>query len=82
VFFNDAGVGLDEAGIRRLPTLDERGIAAGTVSAQSAPIGDARAAYAEGVLSHVNRTAEQLGGRPGMALRDFVELLLARAAGR
>ncbi|MGN6101286.1 MAG: hypothetical protein ACTHOR_09070 [Devosia sp.] len=82
VFFNDAGVGLDEAGIRRLPTLDERGIAAGTVSAQSAPIGDARAAYAEGVLSHVNRTAEQLGGRPGMALRDFVELLLARAARR
>lgn len=78
VFFNDAGVGLDEAGITRLPTLDARGIAAGAVSADSAPIGDARASYADGILSYVNRTASRMGARPGMRLRDFIDELLAR----
>lgn len=75
VFFSDGGVGLDAAGIQRLPLLDERGIAAGAVSAASAPIGDARAILAKGVLSHVNRTARALGAAPGQPLRDFVQHL-------
>lgn len=79
VFFSDAGVGLDRAGIRRLPELDKRGIPAGAVAASSAPIGDARAIYADGILSHVNETAATLGAVPGMRLSEFVELLLARA---
>jgi len=79
VFFSDAGVGLDEAGILRLPELDKRGIPAGAVSASSAPIGDARAIYADGILSHVNETASALGAAPGMRLSEFVERLLARA---
>lgn len=78
IFFSDAGVGLDEAGIARLPTLDERGIAAGTASADSAEIGNSRSIYEEGVLSHVNETAVALGGMPGMSVRDFVALLAAR----
>lgn len=76
IFFSDAGVGKDEAGIRRLPTLDARGIPAGTASAASAPIGDARAIYRDGVLSHVNQTAASLGARPGMTVKAFVESLL------
>jgi hypothetical protein len=76
VFFNDAGVGLDAAGISRLPTLDERHMAAGTVSADSAPIGDARAGYSEGVISHLNRTAIAMGGKVGQPLRDFVDHIL------
>jgi hypothetical protein len=79
VFFNDAGVGLDGAGINRLPTLDLRNMAAGTVSADSAPIGDARASYSEGIISHLNRTAIGLGGRVGQPLRDFVDRILALA---
>lgn len=75
VFFNDAGVGLDNAGIARLPTLDERGMIAGTVSAESAPIGDARAAYERGVLSHLNETARRHGGVVGQPLKEFVALL-------
>lgn len=75
VFFNDAGVGLDGAGIARLPLLDERGIMAGTVSAASAPIGNSRAILRDGVLSHLNRAATQAGGREGMRLRDFVQRL-------
>lgn len=79
VFFNDAGVGLDEAGIKRLPLLDERKLIAGAVAASSAPIGNAREIYRTGVLSHVNRTAAEAGAKPGLALKDFVAMLLERA---
>lgn len=76
VFFNDAGVGLDDAGIKRLDDLETRGIPAGTVSAHSAPIGDARASYESGILSHLNSRATALGGRPGMPLKQFVMMLV------
>lgn len=75
VFFNDAGVGCDGAGISRLPVLESRGIAAGTVSHWTARIGDARSSWETGVLSHVNRPAEKLGAKPGMQLREFVRML-------
>ena len=83
IFFSDAGVGKDQAGIKRLWLLDERGIAAGAASAASAAIGYARSIYEDGVLSHVNETASGLGGGPGMPIRVFVARLLeqARAAG-
>jgi hypothetical protein len=79
VFFNDAGVGLDAAAINRLPTLDARNIAAGTVGADSAPIGDARAGYDEGIISHLNRTALAMGGKVGEPLKVFVDRLLSQA---
>ena len=63
--FSDAGVGMDEAGISRLPALDQRGIAGLTVSAQSARIGDAASVFDEGVVSHVNQTAARRGARAG-----------------
>jgi hypothetical protein len=54
-------------------------IAAGATSADSAPIGDSRALYRDGILSHVNGAASLRGGRVGMKLRDFVEELIATA---
>jgi hypothetical protein len=78
-FFSDGGVGMDGAGIARLGPLDERGIPAGAVSADSAPIGDARALYHDGILSHVNQTAARAGARPGMRLKEFVDILTAAA---
>jgi hypothetical protein len=75
--FNDAGIGIEEAGTSRLPALDARGIAAATVDAFTARIGDGRSSYAEGVVSRVNRRARALGGREGMAARELVELLVA-----
>ncbi|WP_142850299.1 hypothetical protein [Telmatospirillum sp. J64-1] len=75
VFFNDAGVGLGQAGIKRLALLDERKLIAGTVSADSAAIGNSREIYEIGILSHVNEAARAAGGQPGMALKDFVALL-------
>jgi len=78
-FFSDGGVGMDGAGIARLAPLDQRGIPAAAVSADSAPIGDARALYHDGVLSHVNQAAARLGARPGTTLKAFVYTLLAAA---
>jgi hypothetical protein len=73
--FNDAGIGIDEAGVTRLPALDDRGIAAGTVAAASARIGDARSTYEDGILTHVNPRAAAFGAAPGMSAREFVSII-------
>ena len=78
--FNDAGIGIDEAGVTRLPALDSRGIAAGTVAATSARIGDARSTYEDGILTRVNQRAAALGIGPGMTAREFVEIVRRTAA--
>ena len=69
-FFNDAGIGKDGAGITRLPALDTRGIAAATVAADSARIGDGRSTYEDGIVSCVNETARAAGIEPGMTARE------------
>ena len=74
-FYNDAGIGIDDAGVSRLPALDRRGIPAATVAAASARIGDARSTYEDGVLSRVNARAVALGLAPGMSAREAVALL-------
>jgi hypothetical protein len=80
--FNDAGIGIDEAGVTRLPALDGRGIAAGTVAASGARIGDARSTYEDGILTRVNPRAAALGIAPGMTAREFVEIVRRAAAGK
>jgi hypothetical protein len=77
IFFSDAGFGMDGAGIARLPTLDARGIIAGTASAASAEIGNSRSIYHDGVLSHVNAAAAAMGGCAGQSVKDFVDVLAA-----
>ena len=76
--YNDACEDPRHAAISRLPALDDRGIAAATVAATTARIGDALSTYADGVISHVNETARAAGGRPGMTAHIFVTLLSAR----
>ncbi|MFA5538588.1 MAG: hypothetical protein WDA23_05225 [Gemmobacter sp.] len=71
--FNDAG----GAATTRLPPLDAREIAAATVAAGSARIGEARSTWLDGVLSACNRAAGRLGARPGMAARELVTRALA-----
>jgi len=68
--FNDAGVGLDEAGIAALPLLQAHGIAACTVAHTSARIGEAASTWASGVVSHANAAELALGIRVGARLRD------------
>ncbi len=76
VFFNDAGVGKDGAGIAALGLLE---IPVGTVSHLSARIGDAEDMWRHGVLSHVNASAAQCGLKAGDRLTDAVEKLLSRS---
>jgi hypothetical protein len=77
VFFNDAGVGKENAGIVALELLDQRSIPAGTVAHTTARIGDANDTWENGVISHVNTAALKLGIIPGRALRasliDIIE---------
>ena len=74
--YNDAGGGIDDAGMSRLPALDERGIAAATVGAATARIGDGRSTYDDGRISHVNEAAARCGARPGMSVPDLVRLII------
>lgn len=74
--FNDAGVGKDGAGIGRLGPLDDRDVAAVTVSAASARIGDGLSTLADGVISYANTAAARLGAVEGGRLRDLVGRLL------
>ncbi|MFC3227468.1 hypothetical protein ACFOGJ_09520 [Marinibaculum pumilum] len=72
VAFNDAGVGIDRAGIARLPALDGLGIPGIAVAAASARIGDGRSTYGTGRVSHVNALAADLGIAPGETIRDIL----------
>ncbi|MEQ9575068.1 MAG: hypothetical protein RLN77_05755, partial [Rhodospirillales bacterium] len=69
--FNDAGGGIDGAGLTRLPALDARAIPAVTVGHASARIGDAASAWGAGVITHANAAAQALGAKPGDRLQDW-----------
>jgi len=76
VFFNDAGVGKDDAGIAALAMLQTRAVAAAAVAHGSARIGDALDAWRHGVISHLNEAAHALGLRAGQSVRASVASLL------
>lgn len=79
VFFNDAGVGKENAGIAALAMLQSQAVAAGTVAHTSARIGDAQDMWDHGVISHVNETAHGMGLVEGLVLRDALSRLVAGA---
>jgi hypothetical protein len=70
--FHDAGVGIDGAGLTRLPALETRGIAAFTVAAASARIGDARSIFEDGRISALNAGATRLGAQLGQSAREVL----------
>lgn len=74
--YSDADRGADDAGVSRLPALNDRGIAGACVSAFSARIGDGRSVYADGYISAVNDIAAGLGGAIGQSCHDFVALMV------
>ena len=73
--FNDAGIGIDMAGIQRLEILDQNSTPAVTVDAMTARIGDARSAWETGIISHINTQAAKRGVTVGMTVPTFAELL-------
>jgi hypothetical protein len=70
--FNDAGIGLDDAGVAALPLLQAHGVAAVAVAHGSARIGDARSTLHDGIISRANAAAVAMGARPGQRLRDWL----------
>jgi uncharacterized protein YunC (DUF1805 family) len=76
VVFNDAGGGKDDAGIAALQMLQGRGVAAATVAHTSGRIGDSMDMWENGVLSHVNAAAQQLGLSDGDKVRDKLSKLV------
>jgi hypothetical protein len=73
VFFNDAGIGKNGAGIASIWNLEAARIAAATVSHDSARIGDALDAWENGIVSHRNTWAARLGVEAGQPVRQAVE---------
>ncbi|MDP4022575.1 hypothetical protein Q8W71_08080 [Methylobacterium sp. NEAU 140] len=76
VFFNDAGVGKDGAGIAALAMLEAAGVAAGTVGHATARIGDGWDTWENGVISHANGPAAARGLVPGRRLGDALAAAL------
>jgi len=73
--FNDAGVGRDRAGVAGLDLLQAQGIAACTVSHDSARIGESASTFECGVISHANAAAAAMGAAAGLRLRDWLATL-------
>lgn len=78
VFFNDAGVGKNNAGIRALEVLEVEGIAAVALSSDSAQIGEVLDHWAEGRVSHANTLAR--GIVAGMAVPEAIDAWVAASA--
>lgn len=75
--FNDAGRGLDDAGIAGVVALDGAGMAAAAVAHASARIAVASDSLARGVIAFANARATALGVAPGLRCREAAERLRA-----
>ena len=73
--FNDAGVGIDDAGIKRLDILEDVKVAAVAVDAWTARIGSGRSSYETGEISFANASAAALGAKPKMRVINFLQTL-------
>lgn len=75
VFFNDAGIGKERAGIVALYHLEQAGVICATYGHDSARIGEARDGLENGIVSAVNAQAQAAGIALGQRLRDVVAQL-------
>ena len=76
VIGNDAGIGLESAGIACLKILDEHDIPAAAVATMSAEIGVGQSTYDEGMISAANETAKKMGVTIGMAAKEAADKML------
>ena len=74
--FNDAGGGLNNAGLAALDFLQTNHLAACTVAHNSARIGEAHSTLASGMVNHLNASALALGIQPGWTCQQAVDLLV------
>ncbi len=76
VIFYDGGMAKDSSGRDGLPILDVAGIAAATVDAMSARMGDPRSTYETGVVSALNDCARRAGVEIGQFAREAAQRTL------
>jgi len=76
---NDAGKGLEDAGVAGLKVIDEKGIPGAAVSAMTAEIGIGVTTYDSGIISSVNKAAQKIGVKPGMTAKEAAEVMLQAA---
>ena len=76
VLFNDAGNGLDHAGVAGVLALGDVCMAAAALECQSCHIGSARDAFENGRISTVNSVAQKMGVSIGMTARKAAILLM------
>ncbi len=80
VLFNDAGFGMEHAGVAGLAILERAGIPALAVSTLSARIGDGRSTLLDGFVSEVNDPAYRLGARTGRSALAFALAVAEKVA--
>jgi uncharacterized protein YunC (DUF1805 family) len=74
-FFNDAGIGKNNAGIKSLDSLSDLGILACTVDCMSAEIFNAEDALENGIISVCNQLAKDKNIREKMTVKEALMLI-------
>jgi hypothetical protein len=82
LILNDAGLGLDRAGIAGLAWLEEIGMAAAAVDCMSARIGSGEDMLARGIISHANVYAALCGVAAGQSCGEAAGRMRGAAAPR
>ena len=75
VFFNDAGIGKNNAGVKSLESLNDAGILACTVDCMSAEIFNGQDALDNGVITVCNQLAKDRNIKEKMTVKEAVRLL-------
>lgn len=75
VFFNDAGIGKDDAGIAALALMQEVGVIAAVYAHTSARIGDANDGWCNGVITRCNALALASGIQAPQTVHQAVQRL-------
>lgn len=75
VFFNDAGIGKNNAGIKSLDPLSDAGILACTVNCMSAEIFNGQDILENGVISTCNELAKSKNIIPNMTVKEAIKYI-------
>ena len=82
VFFNDAGIGKNNAGIKSLESLNNSGILACTVDCLSAEIFNGQDALNNGIITVCNQLAKNLCINEGMSVKEAIKALAFNETGK
>ena len=82
VFFNDAGIGKDDAGIAALALMQEVGVIAAVYAHTSARIGDANDGWRNGIITRCNALAQAAGIASKQAVHQVVNHMVVEVSSK